>query len=188
MAGARAGQRAWAAARGAADMGRKRSITRRDLIKGAVGVSAVSGLSTVVRAAGPLVREFDRPSILFVIADDWSWSHAGACGDKVIRTPHFDRVANEGVLFTNSFCAAPTCTASRGVILPGQAIHRLGEGANLWSTLSKDIAVYPDILEEAGYHIPGGGGPAASAGDDRTESDEAAGRQAGAPRLRVHGT
>ena len=94
-----------------------------------------------------------RPNILFAIADDWSHPHAGVYGDRVIKTPTFDQVAREGVLFTHAFCAAPTCTASRGAALTGQAIHRLDEGANLWSTLSKRFAVYPDLLEEAGYFV-----------------------------------
>lgn len=95
----------------------------------------------------------NRPNILFCIADDWSYPHAGAYGDSLVQTPAFDRIAREGVLFTNAFCAAPTCTASRGAILTGQTPHRLDEGANLWSFLPKRFPVYPDLLEEAGYFI-----------------------------------
>lgn len=95
----------------------------------------------------------DRPNILFAIADDWSWPHAGVYGDKTVRTPAFDRVAKEGVLFTNAFAAAPSCTASRGAVLTGQAPHRLEDGANLWSTLPKRFPVYPDLLEAAGYFV-----------------------------------
>lgn len=94
-----------------------------------------------------------RPNILFAIADDWSWPHAGIYGDRTIKTPNFDRVAREGVLFSHAFCAAPTCTASRGAVLTGQAPHRLREGANLWSMLPKDIPVYPDMLEQEGYFV-----------------------------------
>jgi N-sulfoglucosamine sulfohydrolase len=94
-----------------------------------------------------------RPSILFAIADDWSWPHAGVYGDKVVRTPTFDRLAREGVLFTHAFCASPSCTPSRGAILTGQAIHRLEDGGNLWSTLPSRFQVYPDLLEAAGYAV-----------------------------------
>lgn len=93
------------------------------------------------------------PNILFCIADDWSWPHAGAYGDRIARTPNFDRVAREGVLFTRAFCASPSCTASRAAILTGQAIHRLEESANLWSTLQARFEVYPDLLEKAGYAV-----------------------------------
>ncbi|HET6247266.1 MAG TPA: sulfatase [Tepidisphaeraceae bacterium] len=94
-----------------------------------------------------------RPSILFAIADDWSYPHAGAYGDKVVNTPTFDRIAAEGMLFTRAFCAAPTCSASRASILTGQWPHRLAEGANLWGTLPARFPVYPDLLEKAGYHV-----------------------------------
>ncbi len=94
-----------------------------------------------------------RPNILFAIADDWSWPHAGAYGDAVVETPTFDRVSAEGVLFTRAFCASPSCTPSRGAILTGQAVHRLGPGGNLWSLLPSDLAVYPDLLEDAGYVV-----------------------------------
>ena len=94
-----------------------------------------------------------RPNILFCLADDWGWPHAGVYGDKVVKTPTFDRLAREGVLFTHAFSAVPSCTASRGAILTGQAAHRLGEGGNLWSFLPKRFKSYADLLEESGYVI-----------------------------------
>ncbi|MCP4251191.1 MAG: sulfatase-like hydrolase/transferase, partial [bacterium] len=94
-----------------------------------------------------------RPNILFAIADDWSYPHAGAYDDKVIKTPTFDRLADQGVLFTRTFCMTPSCTASRGSILTGQAPHRLAEGGVLWSILPKRFQVYPDLLEQEGYPV-----------------------------------
>ncbi len=93
------------------------------------------------------------PNILFCIADDWSWPHASVAGDKVVKTPTFDRVVREGVLFQNAFVTAPSCTPSRGSIVTGQWHWRLEEGGNLWSTLPAKFAVYPDLLEKAGYHV-----------------------------------
>jgi arylsulfatase A-like enzyme len=94
-----------------------------------------------------------RPNILFAIADDWGYPHAGAYGYKAARTPTFDRLAKEGLLFTQAFSAAPTCTASRGSILTGQAPHRLENGGDLWSQLPAKFAVYPEILEKQGYFV-----------------------------------
>lgn len=91
------------------------------------------------------------PNILFCIADDWSHGHAGACGDPVVKTPHFDRIAREGALFTHAFCASPSCTPSRAALLTGRAVHQLGEGGNLWSALPRHFATYPDLLAAAGY-------------------------------------
>ena len=39
----------------------------------------------------------DRPNVLFAIADDWGWPHAGALGDRVVKTPTFDRIARESI-------------------------------------------------------------------------------------------
>ena len=114
-----------------------------------------------------------RPNILMAIADDWSWPPAGVYGDQVVRTPVFDRVAADGVLCTHSFCAAPTCTASRGAILTGQAPHRLEEGGNLWSMLPKKFECYSDRLEAAGYHVGYTGkcwGPGSLEGSGRTRN------------------
>ena len=92
------------------------------------------------------------PNILFIIADDWSHPHAGAYHDTVVKTPHFDRIAREGVLFDHAFVSSPSCTPSRAAILTGQHFWRLQEGANLYGPLSPDFPVYTDLLEEAGYH------------------------------------
>ncbi len=107
-----------------------------------------------LRALGNTRRGTDqRPNILFAIADDWSWPHAGIAGDPVVKTPTFDRVARAGVVFRSAFCPAPSCTASRGGILTGQPIYRLEEGGNLWGTLPAKFPVYPDLLAKAGYHV-----------------------------------
>jgi arylsulfatase A-like enzyme len=94
-----------------------------------------------------------RPNILFCIADDWGWPDAGAYGDPVVKTPAFDRVAREGVLFQNAFVTSPSCTPSRNSILTGQMHWRLGAGVNLWSSLAPEHPVYPLLLEDAGYHV-----------------------------------
>ena len=104
-------------------------------------------------AAEAPLQPSQRPNILFCIADDWSWGYAGVYGSAVVKTPTFDRIAREGALFQNAFCASPSCTPSRGAILTGRPIHQLEEGGNLWSHLPKRFDVFPDLLEKAGYHI-----------------------------------
>jgi N-sulfoglucosamine sulfohydrolase len=94
-----------------------------------------------------------RPSILYCLADDWSWPHAGVYGDPVVRTPTFDRLAREGVLFNYCFSAAPSCTPSRAAMLTGQYPHRLEEGSCLWGFLPGKFPVYPDLLERSGYTV-----------------------------------
>src|SRR5947209_5975829 len=103
-------------------------------------------------AAGPASAQ-PRPNILLCLADDQSYPHAGCYGDRVVRTPVFDRVAADGTLFTAAFCVAPTCTASRAAILTGQPPHQLEEGANLWGILPKRYVTFPDQLERVGYAV-----------------------------------
>ena len=129
--------------------------SRRDFLK-AMGLGAASlAFAGCAHASDPFGSRASkvRPNILFCLADDWSWPHASIAGDKVVKTPTFDRVARQGVLFENAFVSSPSCTPSRGAILTGQWHWRLEEGGNLWSTLQAKFPVYPDLLEEAGYHV-----------------------------------
>src|SRR6185436_4969280 len=121
-------------------------------------------LAVLVTAAGAAHQPASvrPPNILVIIADDWSYPHAGVYGDKVVRTPTFDRIAREGVLFRRAYAAAPSCTPSRASLLTGRAPHELAEGGNLWGTLPARFPVYPDLLERAGYtvgHTRKGWGP-----------------------------
>ncbi len=94
-----------------------------------------------------------RPNILFCISDDQSYAHAGANGDPVVQTPAFDRIANEGLRFTNAFCDAPTCGPSRSAILTGQPIWRLEEAGNIHSTLPSKFTTYTEELHKSGYQL-----------------------------------
>lgn len=107
---------------------------------------------TIYPITGAVAAE-RRPNILLAIADDWGYPHASCYGDPVVKTPTFDRLAREGVLFKHAFVSSPSCTPSRGALLSGQHFWRLRQGANLWVTLPADIPVYPDLLEAAGYSV-----------------------------------
>lgn len=100
-----------------------------------------------------LSQNMDRPNILFVFADDQSWLHTSAFGDKVVKTPAFDRVAEEGVLFTHSFTASPSCTPSRSAVISGQDIWRIGQAGVLFGSIPANLKIYPHMLEESGYHV-----------------------------------
>jgi N-sulfoglucosamine sulfohydrolase len=94
-----------------------------------------------------------RPNFLFIISDDQSWEHTSFAGYPLVRTPNFDRVANQGVYFSNAYATAPTCTASRSSILAGQPIWRLGSAALLHGEFSAKMISYQDILADAGYAV-----------------------------------
>ena len=83
-----------------------------------------------------------RPNILFAISDDQSWMHASAYGDKGTRTPAFDRIAEEGILFTHAYASCPSCMPSRTSILTGRNMWETGPGGNLMGTLKADYAIF----------------------------------------------
>ena len=131
-----------------------RKQSRREFISklagGSVGVAAVSFLAT----GGCRSKKTNRlPNILFAISDDQSWAYTGANGCKIVNTPNFDRVAREGVLFTNAYSAAPQCSPSRAAILTGRYIWQLEEAGTHASSFPKKFKVYPDLLEAAGYWV-----------------------------------
>lgn len=103
--------------------------------------------SAAIAAAGP------RPNILLFLADNWAWPHAGFYRDPIIRTPAFDRIAKEGVVFTHAFAPNPSCSPSRSLLLTGQEAHRLGEAASLYGNMSPDTPTYTGLLEKSGYFV-----------------------------------
>lgn len=125
--------------------------TRRIVLLALLLVATCGG-STVV-AQDSEGKSAKRPNILFCLADDWGWPHAGALGDRVVKTPSFDRLAREGVLFERAFVSSPSYTPCRNSILTGQQFYRLGEGANLHSTLSKAHPNFMRLLAKSGYEI-----------------------------------
>jgi len=132
----------------------KRREFLRNSVLGAAGAAGfLTGATSLGAADAEAAKPAKRPNILFAIADDWGWPHAGAYGDPVVKTPAFDRVAREGVLFKHAYISSPSCTPCRNSILTGQYHWRLGPGANLWSTLDPTTPVYPLLLQKAGYHV-----------------------------------
>ena len=95
----------------------------------------------------------DRPNILLLLADNWSYPHASFLGDRTVQTSNFDRLAREGVFFLNAFCPVPSCSPTRASMLTGRAAHELGEAVNLWSGLPTAHAVVTHELRRAGYTI-----------------------------------
>ena len=109
--------------------------------------------SFLASAAAPLLAQAKRPNILFCISDDQSWLHASAYGSNFVRTPAFDRVAREGVLFRHGFVSTPSCGPSRAAALTGQDFYRLRETSMNHTEWMKGLTGYPDLLADAGYSI-----------------------------------
>lgn len=93
-----------------------------------------------------------RPNILLAIGDNWAWPHAGALGDPTVKTPTFDRIAREGLLFNYAFCPVPSCAGSRSCLVTGRPAHQLKGAASLAGDFHKFDA-FTELLEEADYEV-----------------------------------
>jgi len=137
----------------------------------------VSALWVVAIAAGqaqaavPGDVAAKRPNFLVVLTDDQSFPHTGFNGDPVVKTPGFDRIAREGMNFTNAFCSAPSCSPSRAALLTGHNFYELGPGSVLFSGFPGHLPTYQDILRKHGYftgYTGKGFGPGFWSSDGRT--------------------
>ncbi len=93
------------------------------------------------------------PNILLAIADDASFPHMGAYGTKWVKTPAFDRVANEGILFMNCYTPNAKCAPSRSTILTGRNSWQLEEAANHWPYFPAKFRTYVEALAIGGYFV-----------------------------------
>ena len=95
----------------------------------------------------------DQPNVVFILSDNQSFYEMSCHGHADIKTPHIDRLAEQGVEFTN-FHAPPYCSPSRAVILTGRYAMRSGVFTTIAgrSILHKDEKTLPQFLKPNGYH------------------------------------
>ena len=93
----------------------------------------------------------ERPNILFAIADDWSFGHAGAYGCEWVETPSFDRVAKEGLLFQNAYTPNAKCAPSRAMILTGRYSWQLENAGNHMTLFPAKFGGFMERLSADGY-------------------------------------
>lgn len=91
-----------------------------------------------------------RPNILFVFTDDHAVQAIGAYGSQINQTPNIDRLAREGAVFDNSFCANSICGPSRACILTGKHSHVNGFLRN-GNRFDGSQTTFPPLLQQAGY-------------------------------------
>ena len=90
------------------------------------------------------------PNILFIMSDDHAYQAISAYDDKLITTPNIDRIANEGMLFTNACVTNSICAPSRAVILTGKHSHLNGKIDNMAKFDDTQIT-FPQLFQKAGY-------------------------------------
>ena len=100
----------------------------------------------------PLPAAESRPNILFAIADDWG-AHAGVYGTPWVKTPAFDRIAKEGVLFTHAYTPVAKCAPSRAIVLTGRHAWQNEEAGNHMAFFPAKLKSWPEVLTEEGWHM-----------------------------------
>ncbi|MAI71088.1 MAG: acetylglucosamine-6-sulfatase [Rhodopirellula sp.] len=98
----------------------------------------------------PLWGVEKQPNILFVFSDDHAPQAIGAYGSKINKTPNLDRIAREGAIFQNSFCANSICGPSRACILTGKHSHKNGFLRN-GNRFDGNQMTFPKLMQDAGY-------------------------------------
>jgi arylsulfatase A-like enzyme len=95
-------------------------------------------------------QEVQTPNILFIMSDDHAYQAISAYSDHLMETPNIDRIAEEGMLFSNACVTNSICAPSRAVILTGKHSHLNGKIDNRFPFDTTNIT-FPQILHENGY-------------------------------------
>ncbi|MCG8310811.1 MAG: sulfatase [Cytophagales bacterium] len=103
-----------------------------------------------------LFAQINRPNFLIVIGDDISWNDLGCYGHPTVNSPNVDRLAKEGIKFTNAYLTASSCSPSRCSILAGRYPHNTG-AAELHTPLPEGMPTLPGALKKTGYYTASSG-------------------------------
>lgn len=109
-------------------------------------------LLSVAAASG----QAPRPNIIFILADDLGYGELGSYGQKLIRTPHLDRMAAEGMRFTQFYAGSTVCAPSRSVLMTGRhtgytTVRGNAGGRKGAQTLAADDVSVARLLQRSGY-------------------------------------
>ncbi|MEN1785285.1 MAG: sulfatase [Bacteroidota bacterium] len=91
-----------------------------------------------------------RPNVIFIMSDDHAYQAISAYDDRLLQTPNIDRIANEGMLFTNACVANSICAPSRATILTGKHSHLNGKIDNRFPFDTTNVT-FPQYFQKAGY-------------------------------------
>ncbi len=103
----------------------------------------------------------DKPNIVFIMADDLGYGELGSYGQEKIKTPHLDRLAKQGLRFTQHYTGAPVCAPARCVLMTGQHLAHAEIRGNRDSgngrifpgqwPITDEVVTIAEVLKEAGY-------------------------------------
>ncbi len=119
-----------------------------------VALGALFALSAVPSAVSASASGEDRPNIIYILTDDQPFALLGCTGHPIVQTPNIDRLAAEGVLFTNAHVSSAISTPSRTCMLTGRFERNHGVNFNSGTSLSPEAwrECYPLVLRDNGYY------------------------------------
>ena len=120
-----------------------------------------AALALAAMLASPAHAEISgqRPNFLIILTDDHGYGDVSTYGAKDVRTPHIDRIAREGMLFTTMRANGTVCSPTRAALLTGKYADRVGvpgvirsDRSNSWGYFDPQTPTLADLLGGAGYH------------------------------------
>lgn len=97
-------------------------------------------------------QNLDHPNIIFIMADDLGWGHLGCYGQKQIKTPNIDRIADEGMRFTDAYSGCAVCAPCRSVLMTGLHMgHTPVRGNSGGIPIRDEDVTIGEVLKKAGY-------------------------------------
>ena len=126
-------------------------LTRREFLKRGVGAAASVGVLSSLPAASNLASRSGRKhNILFVFADQLRYSALGCTGNPQVISPNIDRLASQGMSFTNAYSGYPLCTPYRAMLVTGRYCHSTGVATNDIYLPQTPYSI-ANVLKEHGY-------------------------------------
>lgn len=132
-------------------------MRRRTFLK----AGAAGAFSLLIEDSTSAVEQQPRPNIVWIIAEDMS-CHFGYQGERLVKTPHVDRLAREGAVFESAYTSCPVCSPSRSALITGMYQttigahnHRSFRGA-IKHDLPVPIRPIPEYFKAAGYYVCNG--------------------------------
>ncbi len=135
------------------------TLNRRNFLKKISAAAAMAAVGTIQNPlAAKLKRKTTRPNIIYIMADDLGYGDLGCYGNKQVRTPHLDRMAREGMLFTDFHSNGPVCTPTRAALVTGKYQQRVGlvvagdfDRYTQVKTLPLEEFTFAEMAKSAGY-------------------------------------
>jgi len=126
-----------------------RHHTRRSFLRSIGVAAAAAGVPRWARAADAATAP--KPNIVYILADDMGYGDLGCYGQKTLTTPHLDRMAAEGMRFTQHYAGSTVCAPSRCVLMTGLHTGHARIRGNNRALLRDDDATVAKVLKKAGY-------------------------------------